>query len=297
MLGFGKKKETAAAATASAPTPASLVASGTRFVVMPQKFFASANVPAPRKKLFSAKVIWALLVIVLGGMVGGVYLLLSSAQRAASPGVTPPAAVTETVAPTATVPESPVVEEEEVETPAATPEPTQPRLASSDTDADGLTDVEETIYATNPELPDSDADGYSDATEVANGYNPAGTGKLLDAAFLTYVNQGQSYAVAYPKQWSVAQGEQANELRLVINATEYVRVVVQSVASGEVGVSATSTIGLHRGVLSANGQQFTFTLPGRSTPIVVTYVVPAEKTSLDYMATIRAIIASIRPSS
>jgi hypothetical protein len=27
---------------------------------------------------------------------------------------------------------------------------------------------------------DTDGDGYSDGTEVVNGYNPNGTGKLLD---------------------------------------------------------------------------------------------------------------------
>lgn len=41
-----------------------------------------------------------------------------------------------------------------------------------DTDQDGLTDVEEKTYGTNPNNSDSDGDSYSDGTEIKSGYNP-----------------------------------------------------------------------------------------------------------------------------
>ncbi len=47
-----------------------------------------------------------------------------------------------------------------------------------DSDGDGLTDVEEKIWGTDPNYPDSDNDGYLDGEEVQNGYNPLGPGKL-----------------------------------------------------------------------------------------------------------------------
>ncbi len=51
--------------------------------------------------------------------------------------------------------------------------------ASTDSDADGLTDAEEVeTYRSNPTKPDTDGDGFTDGDEVANGYNPAGPGKL-----------------------------------------------------------------------------------------------------------------------
>lgn len=51
---------------------------------------------------------------------------------------------------------------------------------SLDTDGDGLFDGEEVnIYKTDPLNPDTDGDGYKDGEEVANGYNPNGPGKLL----------------------------------------------------------------------------------------------------------------------
>jgi len=47
-----------------------------------------------------------------------------------------------------------------------------------DSDNDGLTDKDETIYGTDPEKADTDGDGFSDGDEVKNGYNPLGEGKL-----------------------------------------------------------------------------------------------------------------------
>jgi len=48
-----------------------------------------------------------------------------------------------------------------------------------DTDNDGLIDVREEFYGTDPNHPDSDGDGYSDGYEILNGYNPKGEGKLM----------------------------------------------------------------------------------------------------------------------
>lgn len=50
---------------------------------------------------------------------------------------------------------------------------------SSDVDADGLTDAEETFYGTDPLRFDTDGDGYGDGDEVQHGYNPVGTGALF----------------------------------------------------------------------------------------------------------------------
>jgi len=48
-----------------------------------------------------------------------------------------------------------------------------------DTDNDGLSDYEEVkIYLTNPLLTDTDGDTYLDGAEVKGGYNPNGAGKL-----------------------------------------------------------------------------------------------------------------------
>ncbi len=52
-----------------------------------------------------------------------------------------------------------------------------------DTDNDGLSDYEEVkIYHTNPLNADTDGDGYLDGAEIKSGYNPNGPGKLTDIA-------------------------------------------------------------------------------------------------------------------
>ncbi len=54
-------------------------------------------------------------------------------------------------------------------------------IERSDTDNDGLYDREEVkVYKTDPLKPDTDSDGNLDGVEVANGYNPNGSGLLLD---------------------------------------------------------------------------------------------------------------------
>ena len=54
---------------------------------------------------------------------------------------------------------------------------------SADTDNDGLSDYEEIkIYHTDPLNPDTDGDGFSDSQEVKAGYNPLGAGKMINAS-------------------------------------------------------------------------------------------------------------------
>ncbi|MFA6028102.1 MAG: hypothetical protein WC752_04220 [Patescibacteria group bacterium] len=50
-----------------------------------------------------------------------------------------------------------------------------------DTDDDGLSDREEVkVYLTDPNRPDTDNDGFKDGAEVDGGYNPKGSGYLID---------------------------------------------------------------------------------------------------------------------
>lgn len=56
--------------------------------------------------------------------------------------------------------------------------------AEPDSDGDNLFDREEVrVYETDPLNPDTDGDGYLDGVEVEGGYNPKGSGKLLELNF------------------------------------------------------------------------------------------------------------------
>ena len=49
----------------------------------------------------------------------------------------------------------------------------------TDSDKDGLSDVAEKAFGTDPKKADSDSDGYNDFTEITRGYNPMGDDKLV----------------------------------------------------------------------------------------------------------------------
>ncbi len=49
-----------------------------------------------------------------------------------------------------------------------------------DTDQDGLTDFDESIWGTNINNSDTDGDGYGDSEEIKNGYDPLGPGILFE---------------------------------------------------------------------------------------------------------------------
>ncbi|NQV90592.1 hypothetical protein HQ487_04290 [Candidatus Uhrbacteria bacterium] len=74
--------------------------------------------------------------------------------------------------------EEEATEEEATEEEATEEEATEEEVveeeteADIDTDEDGLTDVEEETYGTDPENPDTDGDGYHDGEEVSTGHDP-----------------------------------------------------------------------------------------------------------------------------
>lgn len=141
--------------------------------------------------------------------------------------VTPPATTTETPPPADTT--SSATE------PVTTKPATEPFATvafdtsdSADSDGDGLTDLEEDLFKTDPNLADSDQDKYSDSHEVYNLYNPAGKEpqKLSDSGLVTnFTNPTVGYQLYTPISWAV--GNVDPEYRDVLFSTftgDYIRV-------------------------------------------------------------------------
>lgn len=53
-------------------------------------------------------------------------------------------------------------------------------LLELDSDGDGLTDLMEINFGTDPFIPDTDGDSYLDGIEIKYGYNPLGKGKMME---------------------------------------------------------------------------------------------------------------------
>lgn len=98
-----------------------------------------------------------------------------------------------------------------------------------DTDNDGLTDVEEVLYGTDPEKPDSDGDGFIDGLEAVNLYNPLGFKpvRLIDSGRINgYSNPTFGYSVYYPNLWSAQSLDSTNENVLFSSGDgDYVEVI------------------------------------------------------------------------
>ncbi len=77
---------------------------------------------------------------------------------------------------------------------------------SQDTDHDGMTDAEEELFHTDPNVPDTDNDRYTDAHEVFNLYNPAGKEpqKIIDSGLVKdWENPLFGYQIYYPLNWAI----------------------------------------------------------------------------------------------
>lgn len=103
---------------------------------------------------------------------------------------------------------------------------------SRDSDNDGLTDVEETVFGTVPANPDSDGDGYKDGNEVVNGYSPTKPGnvKIGESPFISSITTDfgtNDFKATYPKDWRPSVSKSAHQLLLSVNTGEVITVTVK----------------------------------------------------------------------
>ncbi len=106
--------------------------------------------------------------------------------------------------------------------------PASPLPSSLDTDADGLTDVEEAVYGTDPAKADTDGDTFIDGEqkrsdgsivgELYLGYNPKGTGPLEGSGLVKRVeNATKTYSLLMPSSWTGTADQSGG---ILINPTQ-----------------------------------------------------------------------------
>ena len=105
--------------------------------------------------------------------------------------------------------ESPASNEASVTTPAVPPlPPEQPKLppAGLDSDSDGLSDLEEALFHSDPHSPDTDKDSFLDGNEVFHLYNPAGGGNalLIDSGLVKVLASPAGWSMYVPTAWKTS---------------------------------------------------------------------------------------------
>lgn len=78
-----------------------------------------------------------------------------------------------------------------------------------DSDSDGLSDVEESVFGTDARVPDTDSDGFLDGNEVFHLYNPAAAApvRLLDSGLVVPFVSSAGWSMFVPKSWTAALDE------------------------------------------------------------------------------------------
>lgn len=104
---------------------------------------------------------------------------------------------------------------------------------SSDSDQDGLSDLEEVLLGTDLQLKDSDNDGYDDKSELLNLYNPNGTGAIVtNPKIKKYTNATYRYSLYYPDAWSIERvgGDESTMIKLDNN--QFFQIIVSLKTDG-----------------------------------------------------------------
>lgn len=148
---------------------------------------------------------------------------------AQSPIPAPPAAPTPTIeTPPPAASETPVTTPPAgVNIPAPTPitpptpeaPPAQAAVPGTDTDADGLTDVEERLYGTGPAVTDTDADGYTDGSEVRNLFSPLAKGAALSTEGYMQTVSWNGWSFLTFTSWSFVQNAENDQAASLATGT------------------------------------------------------------------------------
>lgn len=225
--------------------------------VMPEEFyFKKVKIKSPEEGGGGSKskmlLIVGAVIVILGLMAGAAYLFTKSlTKKPASEtktnvntnvAVNVPANVPVNVPPVNNTPtslcgngvcetgESSAVCPADCPAPPTPPVPEEAPLAA-DADKDGLTDIEEILYTTDPAKSDTDGDGYPDSLELINLYNPTGFApqKIEETPLVKiYTNSSYGYSIFYPANWLPKALDESNREVMFTSATgEFIQAIVE----------------------------------------------------------------------
>ena len=105
---------------------------------------------------------------------------------------------------------------------------------SSDSDQDGLSDLEEVLLGTDLQKKDSDDDGYDDKSELLNLYNPGGTGEIVtNPKIKKYTNATYRYSLYYPDAWTIERLGSDESIMLKFDNNQFFQIIVSLKTDGQ----------------------------------------------------------------
>ena len=105
--------------------------------------------------------------------------------------------------------------------------------SSRDSDFDGLTDIEETLFNTSISIADTDSDNYADGQELVGGYDPNGAGTIESSSMVRrYTSDSLLYSILHPATWDINNDPQNASGMMFTTDGEFIEVIVESNPSG-----------------------------------------------------------------
>lgn len=173
-------------------------------------------------------------------VVGGAAWYFTRGSRPSTPTPAPPAAAPEPTPPPVPEPTPPPTEDPPATPPTEEPAPAPQIQPSEDSDSDGLSLAEETLYGSQPTIPDTDNDGFLDGHELFHLYNPAGNApeRLADAGFVKSFSNAAPYAyeVLLPISWQASPSAEG-PVAILINDANSARIFDIGVVANTQGLS------------------------------------------------------------
>ncbi|MBP6859303.1 MAG: hypothetical protein KBC69_01610 [Candidatus Magasanikbacteria bacterium] len=179
--------------------------------------FHAVNIFTNRKY---ALIFWLALFLIIGASASAYYYWQARSQQKVSlppaPQIEVPSSTTPVTVQT-TTPDLPINTSTDAKPQVATDAPIDfpSNLLgdSPDLDRDGITDVAEDLFGTDPSKPDTDEDSYDDGHEVFYLYNPGGKEpmRLVESGSVKeYENGTFGYKVFYPNNWAVGSVDESS---------------------------------------------------------------------------------------
>lgn len=122
-----------------------------------------------------------------------------------------------------------------------------------DSDSDGLSDLEEPLYGTDPQHPDSDGDGFLDGNEAFHLYNPAAKApvRLLDSGLVKVFSASAGWSMYIPASWAgVLDSPDGARATITTNRAENFKISL--VDNNEQQTPLTWYLAQHPGVISSS---------------------------------------------